>query len=178
MSAAQYQIAELIATGNDGRMYATEPDKLRRLVEAELAREAGLAQPELRQVGVGLIAIGDYRRARQVLARALSRAATPRQAVAALINLGDAHRYAGDLAGAAPNYTRAIETAKASCPEVLHFAMQHYGKHLIDSRRPKLAVEVLKEVLKIREQLGDKALIASTRDALRLANAAVGQRTL
>ncbi|MCH7230400.1 tetratricopeptide repeat protein [Glycomyces sp. L485] len=178
MSAVQHQIAELIATGNDGRMYATEPEKLRRLVESELAREAGLAQPELRQVGVGLIALGDHARARRVLAAALERAAKPGQSVATLINLGDAHRYAGDLAGAEPNYTLAIETAKADCPRMLHFAMQHYGKHLIDARKPKLAAEVLQEVLKTRRKLGDQALIASTQEALNLARAAVGKRTV
>jgi tetratricopeptide (TPR) repeat protein len=178
MSAAQQQIAELIATGNDGRMYATEPEKLRRLLESELAREAGLAQPELRQVGVGLIALGDHRHAQKVLERALSLATTPRQTVATLINLGDAHRYGGDLAGAEPNYTKAIETAKSSCPEVLHFAMQHYGKHLIDARKPKLAAEVLQEVLKTRERIGDQALIASTREVLNLARAAAGRRAV
>lgn len=176
MSTVQYQIAELIAIGNDGRMYATEPVKLRRLVASELAREAGLAQPDLRQAGVGLVALGEHRGARQVLTRALSRATTPRQTVATLINLGDAHRYGGDLVGAEPHYTRAIETAKSSCPEILHFAMQHYGKHLLDARNPKRAAEVLKEVLRVRRRIGDQALIASTQEALDLARAAVGRR--
>ncbi|GAB3651220.1 tetratricopeptide repeat protein [Glycomyces tarimensis] len=178
MSAVQYQIAELIATGNDGRMYATEPERLRRLVESTLARESGLAQAQLRQTGVGLIALGDYARAREVLRRALSRATTPREQVATLINLGDAHRYPGDLAGAEPNYTKAIDAARADCPEVLHFAMQHYGKHLMDARRPKRAAEVLEAVLRMRQKVGDQALIASTREALRLARAAVGRRTV
>lgn len=178
MSAELHQITELIATGNDGRMYATEPDKLRRLVEVALAREDGLAQPELRQVGVGLIALGEYRSARRVLTLALSRADTPRQRVATLINLGDAHRYAGDLPGAEPKYTQAIETAQSACPEVLHFAMQHYGKHLIDARRPKLAAEVLEEVLRMRRKVGDSALITSTQEALNLARAAAGRRAV
>ncbi|HLU28334.1 MAG TPA: tetratricopeptide repeat protein [Glycomyces sp.] len=178
MSAVQHRIAELIATGNDGRMYATEPEKLFRLVEFELARETGLAQPELRQLGVALVALGDHRNARAVLSRALDMATTPRQTVATLINLGDAHRYDGDLVSAEPNYTRAIETAKSSCPEVLHFAMQHYGKHLMEARKPKLAAEVLREVLAMRTKIGDQALIASTREALNLARAAAGQRAL
>ncbi|GAB3233097.1 hypothetical protein GCM10027447_29340 [Glycomyces halotolerans] len=176
MSAVQYQIAELIATGNDGRMYATEPEKLRRLVESALARESGLVQPALRQVGVGLIVLGDYQRAQRILGNALSQARSPLETVAALINLGDAHRYGGDLKGAEPKYTKAVEVARSSCPEVLHVAMQHYGKHLIDARKPRRAAEVLEAVLKMRQKLGDKALIASTRDALNLARAAVGRR--
>jgi tetratricopeptide (TPR) repeat protein len=178
VSAEQQQIAELIALGNDGRMYATEPEKLRRLVRYELAREERLAQPELRQAGVGLIALGDHAEAQRVLSAAVDRAETPHQRVAALVNLADAHRYAGDLATAEPLYEDAIEIARAECPNTLHFALQHFGKHLIDARRPHLAVEVLTEVLLIRQKLGDPALIASTQEALSAARAAVGQRTI
>lgn len=172
------QIAEFIATGNDGRMYATEPDKLRRIVHYELAREPRLAQPELRQAGVGLIALGEYARAQQVLGAAVERAANPHQKVAALVNLGDAHRYPGELDAAEPVYQRAIALAQSECPAALHFALQHYGKHLVDARKPKLAVEVLTEVLSIRRRIGDPALIASTEDALGAARAAVEQRTI
>ncbi|HEX2143318.1 MAG TPA: tetratricopeptide repeat protein [Glycomyces sp.] len=178
MSAEQHQITELIATGNDGRMYATEPEKLRRLVHYELARGDRLLQPELRQVGVGLVALGDYARAQRVLSEALDRAQTPRQRVAALINLGDAHRYPGELDAAEPLYEEAIELARAESPNTLHFALQHYGKHLIDARRPHLAVEVLDEVLVMRQKIGDPALIASTQEALSAARTAVGQRTI
>lgn len=178
MSAERHQIAELVATGKDGRMYATEPDKLRRLVHFELAREPRLPQPELRLAGVGLVALGDYAAAQRVLAAAVERAETPSQEVAALVNLGDAHRYPGALDAAEPLYRRAIELARTRCPELVHFTLQHYGKHLIDARRPHLAVDVLTEVLQIRERLGDPALIASTQDALSLARAAVGQRTI
>lgn len=178
MSAEQQQIAALIATGNDGRMYATEPDRLRRLVRYELNREDSLAQPELRQAGVGLIALGEYADAQRVLALALDRAASARQRVAALINLGDAHRYPGELAAAEPLYEQAIEIAQAESPNSLHFALQHYGKHLIDARRPHLAVEVLTEALLMRRRIGDPALIASTEEALSNARAAVGQRTI
>lgn len=178
MSAEQQQIAELIAIGNDGRMYATEPDKLRRLVHFSLAREPRLTQPELRQAGVGLIALGDYAHAQRVLSDAVERASTPHQQVAAFVNLGDAHRYPGDLEAAEPLYQRAIATARAECPATLHFALQHYGKHLIDARKPRLAVDVLNEVLEMRRLIGDPSLIASTRQALNAARAAVGQRTI
>ncbi len=178
MPADRPQIVELIATGNAGRMYATEPDKLRRLVRFELAREPRLPQPELRQAGVGLIALGDYAAAQKVLAAAVERAETPHQQVAALVNLGDAHRYPGQLDAAEPHYRRAIELARTECPDYVHYTLQHYGKHLIDARRPHLAVDLLTEVLEIRERLGDPALIASTQDALSLARAAVGQRTI
>ncbi|WP_112133933.1 tetratricopeptide repeat protein [Glycomyces dulcitolivorans] len=178
MSAERHQIAELIATGKDGRMYATEPDKLRRLVHFELARGPRLPQPELRQAGVGLIALGDYPAAQRVLTTAVERAETANQKVAALVNLGDAHRYPGALDAAEPVYREAIELARTHCPELVHYTLQHYGKHLIDARRPHLALDVLAEVLEIRERLGDPALIASTQDALSLARAAVGQRTI
>lgn len=178
MSAAQYQIAEHIAIGRDGRMYATEPGKLRRIVEYELAREPRLPQPELRQAGVGLIALGEYERAQAVLAVAVERAETPHQQVAALVNLGDAHRYPGRVEAAAPLYERAIEIAQAQCPGTLHFALQHYGKHLVDAREPALAVEVLTEVLAMRRRIGDPSLIASTQEALSAARAAVEQRTI
>lgn len=178
MSAEQHQITELIATGNDGRMYATEPEKLRRLVHRELARASRLTQPELRQAGVGLIALGKYARAQRVLAEAVERADSPHRRVAALVNLGDAHRYPGDLAEAEPHYREAVALARAESPGTLHFALQHYGKHLIDARRPRRAVEVLTDVLAMRRRLGDPALIASTEDALRLARAAAGKRTI
>ncbi|MEU6860592.1 tetratricopeptide repeat protein [Glycomyces sp. NPDC046736] len=174
---AQHQIAEFIAIGNDGRMYATEPDKLRRIVHFELAREPCLTQPELRQAGVGLVALGDHEAAQRVLGEALERADTPHQKVAALVNLGDAHRYAGAIEIAEPLYTEAVDLARAESPAALHFALQHYGKHLVDARRPGRAVEVLTEVLRMRERIGDAALIASTRDALEAAKLAITQRT-
>ncbi|MCC3763088.1 tetratricopeptide repeat protein [Glycomyces sp. TRM65418] len=178
MSTEQHQITELIATGSDGRMYATEPERLRRLVRSELARASRLSPPELRQAGVGLIALGEYTRAQRVLAEALDRADTPHRRVAALVNLGDAHRYPGGLAEAEPLYREAIALARAECPGALHFALQHYGKHLIDARRPHRAVEVLTDVLAMRRRLGDPALVASTEEALSAARAAVGERTI
>jgi tetratricopeptide (TPR) repeat protein len=177
LSSAQHQIAEFIAIGNDGRMYATEPEKLRRIVHFELAREPRLTQPELRQAGVGLVALGDYEAAQRILADAVERADTPHRKVAALVNLGDAHRYAGAIDAAEPLYAEAVRRARAAAPGTLHFALQHYGKHLVDARRPGRAVEVLTEVLRLREQIGDPALIASTRDALAAARTALAQRS-
>lgn len=123
MSTEQHQITEFIATGNDGRMYATEPGKLRRLVHHELARAPRLSQPELRQAGVGLIALGDHVQAQRVLAEAVDRADTPHRRVAALVNLGDAHRYPGELVEAEPLYREAIGLARVECPGALHFAL-------------------------------------------------------
>jgi len=178
MSAVRQQIDELIAIGDDGRMYATDPERLRSLVQSELAREPELSQSELRQVGVGFIVLGDYGRAQRILGEAVEQAATAHQRVAALVNLGDAHRYPGSLDAAEPLYRQAIAIARAEAPGILHFALQHYGKHLIDVGTPHIAVEVLTEVLAMRERLGDAVLIESTRAALGAARAASARRTI
>jgi hypothetical protein len=48
------------------------------------------------------------------------------------------------------------------------FALQHYGKHLIDAGRVEEAVVCLREALRLRQAKGDKELIESTIKALGL----------
>lgn len=150
---------------------------LRAAVDARLAELDSVTAPRerlnlLRRIGHGLIALGGFGAARRVLREALSLAVElgdPRAEVATRINLGDALRHAGDLAAAAAQYEAALALARRAVPDRVDFALQHYGKHLIDAGRVDEAVECLREALRLRQAKGDPALIESTRKALDLA---------
>jgi len=125
----------------------------------------------LRRLGSGLTALGEYDEAQQVLARALELAGTggdQRAEIAARINLGDAHRYAGDLEVARDHYEMALRQAREHVPDLVDFALQHQGKYYIDAGRMDQAAECFREALRLREAKGDPSLIKSTRDALAL----------
>lgn len=92
----------------------------------------------------------------------------PRAEVAVRINLGDALRYAGDLQAAAAQCEPALALVRQSVPDRVDFALQHYGKHLIDAGRTDQAIVCLREALRLRQAKGDKELIDSTIKALGL----------
>jgi tetratricopeptide (TPR) repeat protein len=118
----------------------------------------------LRQVGRGLLALGEYAEALSYLERALRLAgADPGARTKVLINLGDAYRYAGDLSRAEPRYLEALHIAPA---ELRDFALQHLGKHRIDQGRLDEAEDLLREALDLRTTKGDPELISCTQQAL------------
>jgi tetratricopeptide (TPR) repeat protein len=124
-----------------------------------------------RRLGFALIALGEYADAVDALARAVTVAVRLGDAgaeVAARINLGDAHRYAGRLGPGAEQYVRALSLARAHVPARVDFALQHLGKHHIDAGEPDLARACLTEALRLRRAKGDAGLIASTSAALKL----------
>ncbi|MFJ8045238.1 tetratricopeptide repeat protein [Kitasatospora sp. NPDC096147] len=153
----------LITLDAAGRMVPADRPALERYVAERLG-----GTRELRKAGVGLLALGRLPEALTTLERALAHAEGTGR-VAVRINLGDAHRYAGDLAAAEPHYLEALRLARADHPELTHYCLQHLGKHRTDQGRLPEARAALAEALTLRQHLGDPALVASTEAALRRA---------
>ncbi len=149
------------------------------LAAARTARASGDTESEwrvLRPAGVALVALGDHEGARTALERSLELAVSggePFREAAVLVNLGDAHRYAGDPGRADACYVRAVGLARAGSPGALAFCLHHYGKHLTEAGRLPEAVTALREALALRlaADRPDPALADSTRRALRRAGA-------
>ncbi len=158
------------------RMTPTDPVALRNAVQALQAIvddtplvAAGYRLKLLRTLGCGLTALGEYARARNVLEQALGLAGHrgwERAEVATRINLGDALRYDGNLGAAAPHYEQALQLARGSVPDLVDFALQHYGKHHIDTGQLDQATACLQEALRLRVAKADQSLIVSTLNAL------------
>lgn len=177
---ARPSVQDLIALDGRLRMVPVDRSALteavdRLLGDAATARAADDARRELscsRAGGAGLVALGRYGEARTALwrARVLAEGLDDGYALAAVhVNLGDAHRYAGDLTAAGPHYRHAVDLGRARAPRVLGFALHHLGKHLVEAGDPVAAVECLHEALALRRAGGDRSLIESTEAALRLA---------
>lgn len=168
-------IEDFIVSDARQRMAPSSRPALREAVQAALAElefsEGGSRVVLLRRIGSGLTALGDYEAAQRILGEALElavRLGDPRAEVAARINLGDALRYAGDLQAAAAQYEPALALARRTVPDRVDFALQHYGKHLIDAGRAEEARACLREALELRRAKGDQGLIESTIKALGL----------
>jgi tetratricopeptide (TPR) repeat protein len=175
-------LADLI--GLDGRLRMVPADAAalaaetgRLLAGARAARETGDVRGEwrsARSAGVGLLVLGRHRLAREALERAHELAAAladPLALAVTAVNLGDAHRYAGDPVAAEPLYRGAVALARAGRPGVLDFALHHLGKHLLERAAFAEAGDCLREALRLRRDRGDASLIASTQAALRLLDA-------
>ncbi len=176
-------VQELIALDGRLRMVPVDRSALagavdRLLADAAAARAAGDARRELscsRAAGVGLVVLGRHAPARTALERAGALAAGLGDGyalAAAEVNLGDALRYAGDLAAAEPHYRAAVALGRDRAPRALAFALHHLGKHLIEAGDPAAATGCLHESLALRRAGGDRDLVDSTEAALRLAAAA------
>ncbi|HZM80415.1 MAG TPA: tetratricopeptide repeat protein [Candidatus Limnocylindrales bacterium] len=169
-------IEDLVILDAWQRMVPADACALRDAVGTRLTELDGTSEPASRlalsrRIGSGLTALGDFDSARRVLGEALELALgldDPRAEVAARINLGDALRYAGDLEAAAAQYEPALALARRAVPDRVDFALQHYGKHLIDAGRTGEAAVCLREALRLRQAKGDRALIESTVKALGL----------
>ncbi|AXI80992.1 tetratricopeptide repeat protein [Peterkaempfera bronchialis] len=122
-----------------------------------------------RWIGVGQMCLGQHEEARTFLRQSLDLAATSgntRAVIATGLNLGDAHRYAGDVRNADALYRSALGTARSQHPELVDFALQHTGKHLMESGDLAGAEALLREALRLRIAKGDTELIGSTQAAL------------
>jgi tetratricopeptide (TPR) repeat protein len=169
-------IEDFIVSDARQRMAPSSRPELREAVRAAMAElesvdPGGPRIVLLRRIGSGLTALGDFEAAQRILGEALDlavRLGDPRAEVAARINLGDALRYAGDLRAAAAQYEPALALARKSVPDRVDFALQHYGKHLIDAGRADDALACLREALELRRAKGDQGLIDSTIKALGL----------
>ncbi|MFF7590789.1 hypothetical protein ACFZCK_25220 [Kitasatospora purpeofusca] len=133
--------------------------------EAEPARTRVLT----RWIGIGQMCLGHHEDARTFLRRSLDLAAAignTGAVVATGLNLADAHRYAGDVRTADALYRGALDTARIRCPELLDFALQHTGKHLMERGDLAEAEIHLQEALRLRVAKGNTELVASTQAAL------------
>ncbi|MFF7633549.1 tetratricopeptide repeat protein [Kitasatospora sp. NPDC008050] len=132
---------------------------------ADLARARVLT----RWIGIGQMSLGNHGEARTFLRQSLDLAAAignTRAVVATGLNLGDAHRYAGDIQAADALYRSALDTARGQHPELVDFALQHFGKHLTEQGNLAPARAHLEEALSLRLAKGEPELIDSTKAAL------------
>ncbi|MEV7783356.1 tetratricopeptide repeat protein [Kitasatospora sp. NPDC088351] len=131
-----------------------------------------------RWVGIGLVSLGDYHDARAFLCQALDLATASgniRAVIATELNLGDAYRYAGEAETADVLYRKALDTARSRHPELVDFALQHFGKHLMEQGDLVPARAHLREAWRLRIAKGDTGLIESTQAALDRVELLIGQ---
>ncbi|MFE6745090.1 tetratricopeptide repeat protein [Kitasatospora purpeofusca] len=141
-------------------------DELRALPEdADPARTRILT----RWIGIGQMSLGHHDEALTSLRRSLDIAATTgntRAVVATGLNLADAHRYVGDAQSADALYRSALNTARDQHPELVDYALQHTGKHLMERGDLTGAQAHLQEALRLRIAKEDTELVKSTQAAL------------
>ncbi|MFD7454223.1 hypothetical protein [Kitasatospora sp. NPDC059827] len=122
-----------------------------------------------RWIGIGQMCLGHHGEARALLRQSLDLATAignTRAVVATGLNLADAHRYAGDVQTADALYRSALNTARDRHPELVDFALQHTGKHLMERGDLADARAHLQEALRLRIAKEDAGLIGSTQAAL------------
>lgn len=170
-------LQHLITQDTDLRMVPTDRDQLAGALEelredlralpadTDTARQRVLA----RWIGIGLLTLGDHHDARLFLRQALDLAtasANTRAVIATQLNLADAYRYGGEAETADAFYRSALHTARDQHPELVDFALQHYGKHLMEQGDLATARTHVREALRLRIAKGDTGLIESTQAAL------------
>nr|WP_267883104.1 tetratricopeptide repeat protein [Streptomyces novaecaesareae] len=127
---------------------------------------------------MGQMCLGHHEEARTILRQSLDLAAAignTRAVVATGLNLGDAHRYAGDVQAADVLYRSALNTARSRHPELVDFALQHTGKHLMERGDLAGAQAHLQEAMRLRIAKGDAGLVESTQAALARVELLIGQ---
>lgn len=158
----------MVPTDHDQLTTAVEKirEELQALPEgADIARARVLA----RWTGIGLLSLGHHDDARAFLLQALDLATASgnsRAVIATELNLGDAYRYTGEAENADVLYRRALDDARGQHPELVDFALQHLGKHLMEQGSLTLARAHLQEALRLRTAKGDAGLIESTQAAV------------
>ncbi|KJS53682.1 hypothetical protein VM98_23800 [Streptomyces rubellomurinus subsp. indigoferus] len=181
-------LQHLITHGADLRMVPTDQDQLAaevKKIREELqtlpaGTDAARTRILARWAGIGLLSLGNYHDARTFLRQALDLAAASgntRAVIATELNLGDAHRYAGDAEIADVHYRKALDAAKIRHPELVDFALQHFGKHLMEQGDLASARAHLREARRLRIVKGDTELIESTQAALDHVELLIGQAT-
>ncbi|RDG36983.1 tetratricopeptide repeat protein [Streptomyces corynorhini] len=170
-------LQHLITQDEDLRMVPTDRNHLAVAVDGlredlrALSAGTDLSQARVlaRWVGIGLVTLGDPHEARVFLRQALDLATASgniRAVIATELNLGDAYRYADEAEAADVLYRRALDTARSRHPELVDFALQHFGKHLLEQGDLVSAHAHLREALRLRIAKGDAGLIESTHAAL------------
>ncbi|MGW6413412.1 tetratricopeptide repeat protein, partial [Streptomyces vinaceus] len=127
------------------------------------------ARPLARWTGIGMMVLGYHQDAITFLRQALDLATTTgnsRAVIATKLNLGDAHRYAGAAGTADALYRQALDAAQKEHPELVDYALQHLGKHLMERGDLKSARAHLWEARRLRMAKNDAGLIESTQAAI------------
>ncbi|MDR3079734.1 MAG: tetratricopeptide repeat protein, partial [Streptomyces sp.] len=175
-------LQHLIRQDADLRMVPTDRDGLTAAVarlreELSTGPEAERTRVLTRWIGIARMSLGDHGEARTFLRRSLELAVAGgnvRAVVATELNFGDAHRYAGDVETAETFYRSALDTARGGCPELLDFALQHFGKHLMERGDLVGARARLQEALRLRIAKGNTELVGSTQVALDRVDVLIG----
>ncbi|MFE2283868.1 tetratricopeptide repeat protein [Streptomyces sp. NPDC059443] len=158
-------LQHLITHDDDLRMVPANREHL--AAAAEELR--GDLRNRVRWIGIGLLSLGSYGEACAFLRQALDLAEASgnvRSVIATELNLGDAHRYAGETETAGMLYRDALDAARAGHPDLVDFALQHVGKHLMEQGDLVGARTHLREALQLRIAKGDADLVESTEAAL------------
>ncbi|MGW5342888.1 tetratricopeptide repeat protein [Streptomyces sp. NPDC004050] len=170
-------LQHLIAQNDALRMVPTDHGQLTTAVEnlrAELralpeGTDAARARVLARWTGIGLMSLGHHDDAREYLRQALDLATASgnsRAVIATELNLADACRYAGAAETADELYRKALTAAQSQHPELIDFALQHLGKHLMERGDLESARAHLWEARRLRIAKGDIDLTESTQAAL------------
>ncbi|MFD7645761.1 tetratricopeptide repeat protein [Kitasatospora sp. NPDC059795] len=167
-------LQHLITQDDRLRMVPTDRDELTIVVgqlrqELDVTTDPSRTRFLTREIGIAQMTLGNHDEARALLRKALdmaTAAGNTRSVVASGINLGDAHRYAGDTQAADALYRSALATARSLHPELLDFAHQHFGKHLMELGDHAGALAHLQEALRLRIAKGNAELVESTQAAL------------
>ncbi|MFI9362413.1 tetratricopeptide repeat protein [Kitasatospora sp. NPDC053057] len=180
-------LQHLITQDERLRMVPTDRDQLAAAVEG--LREDLRALPAgtdpnqervlARWIGIGLVSLGDPDEARLILRQALELATASGSSgavIATQLNLGDAYRYGGDVETAGTFYRSALGTARSQRSDLVDFALQHLGKHLMEQGDLLSARTCLREAQQLRIAKGDLGLIESTQAALERVEGLLGQR--
>lgn len=102
--------------------------------------------------------------------------ANKRAEIANRIRLAEARKYRGEYDAAERMLQEvATETKNGEAVDYHHFALQHWGKCLLDQGKRIEAITVLEKVLAVRESLGNEGWIQSTQMALELAKKGSGK---
>ncbi|MCF3181750.1 tetratricopeptide repeat protein [Streptomyces polychromogenes] len=170
-------LQHLITQDDALRMVPTDRERLTTAVEEisqefqaiPAGRDVGRARLLARWCGIGLMSLGNYDEARAFLRQSLDLATASgnvRAVIATELNLGDAHRYAGTAEAADVLYRQALDSARSQHPELVDFALQHLGKHLMEQGDLFAARTHLWEARQLRIAKGDVGLIESTQAAV------------
>ncbi|MFJ5924787.1 tetratricopeptide repeat protein [Kitasatospora sp. NPDC092948] len=167
-------LQHLITQDDQLRMVPVDRDELTIVVgqlrqELDVTTDPARTRFLAREIGIAQMTLGNHDEARTLLRQALdlaTSAGNTRSVIAAGINLADAHRYAGDAQAADALYRTALATARSRHPELLDFAHQHFGKHLMELGDHAGALAHLQEALRLRIAKGNAELVESTQAAL------------
>ncbi|MFJ9446327.1 tetratricopeptide repeat protein [Kitasatospora sp. NPDC101235] len=165
---SQDEHLRMVPTDRDQLAAAVEglPEDLRALPEGA---DPSQARVLARWIGIGLVSLGDPDEARVFLRQALDLATASGSAgavIATQLNLGDAYRYGGDVETADAFYRSALGAARSQRSDLVDFALQHLGKHLMEQGDLASARTCLREAQQLRTAKGDPEPVKSTQSAL------------